>query len=210
MFFSKTPGTFEKHLPEATRAALRNADGQGLLLLQQLSLMTSQLNSQGQQLQTFEAGPTLLAVEDSRTNSKFDVTVERDDLRGEADEIELSFHAYKDGQPQASFVSPHLTFLMKQQTGIWRMHEITVAIHMALDNPEFLKEMTKNMANLGAADSVTGRGPAKDPRISISVLFSEQIPRFSSHYPFLRYRHGLELLSLGVELVGHERKLLQE
>ena len=38
-------------------------------------------------------------------------------------------------------------------------------------------------------DSVTGRGPAKDPRISISVLFSEQIPRFSSHYPFLRYRH---------------------
>src|SRR5207248_2726160 len=152
MFFSKTPVTFEKHLPEATRAALRNADGQGLLLLQQLSLMTSQLNSQGQQLQTFEAGPTLLAVEDSRTNSKFDVTVERDDLRGEADEIELSFHAYKDGQPQASFVSPHLTFLMKQQTGIWRMHEITVAIHMALDNPEFLKEMMKNMANLGAGN----------------------------------------------------------
>ncbi len=33
------------------------------------------------------------------------------------------------------------------------------------------------------------KGPAKDPRISISVLFSEQIPRFSSHYPFLRYRH---------------------
>src|SRR5713101_5186689 len=152
MFFSKTPGTFEKHLPEATRAALRKSDGQGLLLLQQLSFMTNQLNSQGQQLQTFEAGPTLLAVEDPRTNSKFDVTVERDDLRGEADELELSFHAYKDGQPQASFVSPHLTFLMKQQAGIWRMNEITVAIHMALDNPEFLKEMTKNMANLGAVN----------------------------------------------------------
>jgi len=152
MFFSKTPGTFEKHLPEATRAALRKSDGQGLLLLQQLSFMTNQLNSQGQQLQTFEAGPTLLAVEDPRTNSKFDVTVERDDLRGEADELELSFRAYKDGQPQASFVSPHLTFLMKQQAGIWRMNEITVAIHMALDNPEFLKEMTKNMANLGAVN----------------------------------------------------------
>jgi len=152
MFFSKTPGTFEKHLPEATRAALGKSDGQGLLLLQQLSFMTNQLNSQGQQLQTFEAGPTLLAVEDPRTNSKFDVTVERDDLRGEADELELSFHAYKDGQPQASFVSPHLTFLMKQQAGIWRMNEITVAIHMALDNPEFLKEMTKNMANLGAVN----------------------------------------------------------
>ncbi|PYX06278.1 MAG: hypothetical protein DMG88_18895 [Acidobacteria bacterium] len=108
MFFSKTPGTFERHLPEATRAALRKGDGQGLLLLQQLSLLSTQLNSQGQQLQTFEAGPMLMVVEDSRTNSKFHVKVERDDLRGEADEIELSFHAYKDGQPQASFVSPHL------------------------------------------------------------------------------------------------------
>ena len=152
MFFGKTPGTFDKHLPEATRAALHKGEGQGLSLLQQFSLLTSQINSQGQQLQTFEAGATLLTVEDSRTNSKFEVTVERDDLRGEADEIELSFHAYKDGQPQASFVSPHLTFLMKEQAGIWRLNEITVAIHMALDNPEFLKEMTKSMTNLGAAN----------------------------------------------------------
>ncbi|HEV2729537.1 MAG TPA: hypothetical protein VGV15_05860 [Terriglobales bacterium] len=159
MFFSKMPGTFEKHLPEATRAALRKGDGQGLSLLQQFSLLSSQLNSQGQQLQTFEAGPTLMVVEDSRTNSKFHITVERDDLRGETDEIELSFHAYKDGQPQASFVSPHLTFLMKEQTGVWRLNEITVAIHMALDNPEFLKEITKNMANLGAAN-VTSLGAA--------------------------------------------------
>src|SRR5947207_8791455 len=41
MFFSKTPGTFERHLPEATRAALRKGDGQGLLLLQQLSLLAA-------------------------------------------------------------------------------------------------------------------------------------------------------------------------
>src|SRR5207244_11099453 len=86
MFFSKTPGTFEKHLPEATRAALRNADGQGLLLLQQLSLMTSQLNSQGQKLQPFEAGPPLLPAEDSATNSKFDVPFKGTDLPGNATE----------------------------------------------------------------------------------------------------------------------------
>src|SRR5438876_12399209 len=112
--------------------------------------MTTQLNAPRQQLQIFEAGRTLLTVEDSRTNSNFDVTVERDDLRGEADEIELSFHAYKDGQPQAYFVSPHLTFLMKQQTGIWRMHDINLAIHMVLDNPDFLNVMMMNMAILNA------------------------------------------------------------
>jgi hypothetical protein len=171
MFFSKTPGTFEKHLPEPTRAALRKGDGQGLSLLQQFSLLSSQINSQGQQLQTFEAGPTLMVVEDSRTNSKFDIMVERDDLRGEAEEIELSFHAYKDGQPQASFVSPHLTFLMKQQTGVWRLNEITVAIHMALDNPEFLNEMTKNIAGLGATN-MAGFGDTRPAAANESAAIS--------------------------------------
>ena len=53
MFFSKTPGTMEKHLPEATRAALRQADGPGLAMLQQFSMLSSQINAQGQQFQTF-------------------------------------------------------------------------------------------------------------------------------------------------------------
>jgi type IV pilus assembly protein PilA len=172
MFFSKTPGTFDKHLPEATRAALRKGDGQGLSLLQQFSLLSSQINSQGQQLQTFEAGPTLVIVEDSRINSKFDVSVERDDLGGESDEIELSFHAYKDGRPQASFVSPHLTFLMKEQTGIWRLNEITVAVHMALDNPEFLNQMTKNMTNLAGANmaNLGGARSAANESAAVSSL----------------------------------------
>jgi hypothetical protein len=52
MFFSKTPGTFEKHLPQATRAALPKA-GTSPSLLGGFSMLTGQMAARGQQLQTF-------------------------------------------------------------------------------------------------------------------------------------------------------------
>jgi hypothetical protein len=121
MFFSKMPGTFDKHLPEATKAALGKADpASGASMMQGFSMMTSQLSARGQQLQTFDTGSTLLLVEDAQTHSRFEITVESDDLRSDEDTIELSFKSYKDGQQQASGIAPRPTFLMKQETGIWR------------------------------------------------------------------------------------------
>jgi len=54
MFFSKTPGTFVKHLPDATRAAL--AKSGAMTTLEQYSLMASQLQTQGQNVKTFKTG----------------------------------------------------------------------------------------------------------------------------------------------------------
>src|SRR5579864_7852594 len=89
MFFSKTPGTFVKHLPQATRAALEKTGA--LANMQQYSLMMSQMQTQGQNLQTFETGSILLSAEDPKTNTKTEITVENDSLRGDQDDIELSF-----------------------------------------------------------------------------------------------------------------------
>ena len=41
--------------------------------------------------------------------------VEHDNLAGEEDEIELSVHDYKDGQPQFLPVVPRLIFSFKQE-----------------------------------------------------------------------------------------------
>ncbi len=152
MFFSKTPGTMEKHLPQATRAALRQADGPGLAMLQQFSMLSSQINAQGQQFQTFETGPTLLAAEDARVHSKLEITVERDDLQGDEDAIEVSFHAYKAGQPQNSYFMPRLTFVMKQEAGIWRLNELALAARFGLADPEFLKQMLAGMKQRQSVD----------------------------------------------------------
>jgi type IV pilus assembly protein PilA len=146
MFLSKTPGTFEKHLPQATRAALRQAGtNSSASFLSGFSAMTSQLTARGQQLLTFEAGPTLVLIEDLQAHSKFEITVERDDLRGDEDDIELSFHGSKDGETQTAGAKFHFTVTMKQEAGSWRLNEVMVAVGISLTDPEFLKAMTTNM-----------------------------------------------------------------
>lgn len=140
MFFGK-PGSLERHLPEATRKALREAGAGGPSLLQQFSMVSSQLNSPESHLQTFETGSTLLTVEQSNTLTKFEAIVEKDDLRGDEDDIELSFRMYKNGQPEKSPVMPALTFTMKQEKNVWRLSEISVTVRVALADPELLKTL---------------------------------------------------------------------
>jgi hypothetical protein len=149
MFFGKTPGTFAKHLPAATRAALEKSGA--LATLQQYSLMASQLQTQGQNVKTFETGTLLLASEDSKADQKFEITVERDTLRGDRDEIELSFEVYKNGLAQRTPFMPQMTFSMKQEAQIWTLNEISVTIHLPLADPDFLKAITEKMKPQTAA-----------------------------------------------------------
>jgi hypothetical protein len=160
MFFSKTPGTFEKHLPQATRAALRKAgSGSSASMLTGFSAMTSQLSARGQQLQTFEAGPTLVLVEDPATHGKFEITVERDDLRGDEDEIELSFHGSKDGETQTAGANFRFALTMKQEIGTWRLNNVSVTVGVSLTDPAFLKAMTTNPRPATTSATIS-EGPA--------------------------------------------------
>lgn len=143
MFFSKTPGTFVKHLPEATRAALGKSGA--MVTLQQYSLMASQLQTQGQNLKTFETGSLLLSGEDPKTGQKIEITVEDDALRGDQDDIELSFQTYKDGQAQRTPFMPRITFSMKQEAQVWKLNEIAVTIRLPLADPDLLKAITEKM-----------------------------------------------------------------
>ncbi|MFZ0803837.1 MAG: hypothetical protein WBQ09_12810 [Terriglobales bacterium] len=164
MFFSKTAGSLEKHLPEVTRAAISKARAaSGTSMVDGLSLWTGLLQAHNQQLQTFDAGSMLLSVEDPVQHSKFEIIVERDDLRADEDSIELSFQGYKDGQPQKIGVTPRLTLTMKQEAGVWRLNEITVAVRMSLTDPELLKAITTN-ANARAAGNQGVPSPPNTPQ----------------------------------------------
>ncbi len=143
MFFSKAPGTFVKHLPEATRAALEKSGA--MASLQQYSLMISQFQSKGQSLQTFETGSILLSSEDPKTGQKVEVTVENDALRGDQDDIELSIQTYKDGQAQRTPFMPRITFSMKQESKTWKLNELSVTIRLPLADPDLLKALTEKM-----------------------------------------------------------------
>jgi hypothetical protein len=143
MFFSKTSGTFVKHLPSVTLAALEKSGA--LANLQQYSLLASQLQTQGTNFQTFETGSVLLSGQDPKTGQKVEVTVENDAQRGERDDIELSFQTYKNGEAQRTPFMPRMTLTMKQEARVWKLNEISVTIRLPLADPDLLKAMTENM-----------------------------------------------------------------
>jgi hypothetical protein len=143
MFFSKTQGTFAKHLPLATRTALEKSGA--LATLQQYSMMASQLQTQGQIVKTFETGSVLLTAEDAKADQKFGITVENEVFRRDQDDIELSFQVTKNGQAQRTPFMPQVTFSMKQEAQGWTLNEISVTIHLPLADPDFLKAITEKM-----------------------------------------------------------------
>jgi len=151
MFFSKQPGTLLKHLPTATRAALEKSSA--MAGLQQYSMLAGQLHTQEQNLQTFEAGPVLLATEDFKTGQKFEVIVDNDSLRGDQDDIELSFHSYKDKQLQRTPFMPRIVFSMKMEAGNWTLNDIAITINLPLADPDFLKSISDKMKPSAAAIS---------------------------------------------------------
>lgn len=141
MFFSKTPGTFIKHLPVATRTALEKSGA--LAALQQYSVFASQLHTQGN-VQTFETGPVLLTGEDPKTGQKVEIAV-NEAMRGDQDDIELSFRVYKSGELQRAPFMPQMTFSMKQEEQIWKLNEISFTIHLPLADPDLLKAITEKI-----------------------------------------------------------------
>jgi type IV pilus assembly protein PilA len=169
MFFSKTPGTLIKHLPVVTRAALEKSGA--LASLQQYSTMATQLQTQGQNVQTFETGSVLLSGENPKTGDKVEITVENDALRGDQDDIEVSFQTYKNGAAQKTPFMPEITFSMKQEAEIWKLNEISVTIHLPLADPDFLKAITEKITPRtgSSAAATTGATGTFVPRSEVSV-----------------------------------------
>ena len=171
MFFGK-PGSLEKHLPKATLAALREASGSGPSMLAQFSMLSALANSPGSHLQTFETGSTLLSIDDERTQSKFEVTVENDDLRSDEDEILLAFHAVKGGQPAGTPFLPTLSVLMKQEAGVWKLNELSITLRVPLADPNFLKAMV-TMSQQKATGLGAIAGPTSGPEVSAQARPNE-------------------------------------
>jgi hypothetical protein len=162
MFFSKTSGTFVKHLPAATRETLENSGA--MASLQQYSLLASQIQTQGQNFQTFETGTVLLSGEDPKTGQKIEVTVENDALRGDDDDIELNFQTYKNGEAQRTPFMPRVTFSMKQEAHVWKLNQVSILIRLPLADPDLLRAITEGMkARQNASLSATPQPKATTP-----------------------------------------------
>lgn len=156
MFLGKGENDFTKHLPEvAHQALIHKGDSPETNAILKISTIGRQLTAQGEHFESFETGPNLLISEQSNGHEKYEIAVEHDTLLGEDDEIELSVHYYKDGQLQSLPLVPRLIFTLRQEKEIWRLTEVTAAIHAPLTDPDYLKGLRKdqNESNETAAQN---------------------------------------------------------
>src|ERR1051326_1508512 len=95
MLFGKGENDFQKHLPEDARKTLiRKGETPETSTILRVSTF-GQMFSQGKKVETFETGPIFMSAVMSETE-KVECIVERDSLIGEADEIQMSIHNYKE------------------------------------------------------------------------------------------------------------------
>jgi len=154
MFMSKNQDDFAKHLPDAARQALiHKGETLETSFVLRIAMLGRGIAGQGEHIETFDVGPNILVSEQGDHHERLEVAVERDSFMGEHDEIELSVHIYKDGKEQAIPVIPRLIFTLTQEKDIWQLTELTVAAHVPLTDPEYLKGVRRqqNEANESAA-----------------------------------------------------------
>jgi len=187
MFLGNAPDSFVKHLPKAAKQALIvKGETPETSMVQQISTIGRQLTTQGH-VETFDDGPTLLVSEqkEGKQRVRFEIGVEHDSFTGDSDEIELSFHMFRDGQPEFIPVIPRLTFSMIQENEVWKLSEVDFAARVPLTDPDYLKgvrhkinEANENLARLriGMIASAEPRYKAQHPNrgytCKITELFS--------------------------------------
>jgi hypothetical protein len=218
MFLGKSPDAFVKHLPSvATHALIRKGENPETSAVQKISMIGRQFAAQGH-VETFAEGPTLLVTEqeEGKQRVKTEVTVERDNLMGENDEIEVSIHVYRDGEPEFLPVIPRLIFTMTQEKDIWRLTEATLAVHVPLTDPDYLKgvrkkedETNENMASsrvsmIASAEArYVSKYPDRGYSCNLTDLFGKSDPGNTSDQASENYAPSL----IGDESSGYHFSL---
>lgn len=156
-----------KHLTVEMQKSLQG-DGKNSAAASPLAAF-GQIKSASSEFQVFESGPVLLAVDDPRNHEKFEVHVDSDDLSGETNDMDISFHQFRDGVeqdvPYAAMLS-RFTIGMKKQENIWRLNEISINIKVPVGDPKLLEKFGNGMGTgmWGGKVAMGSAGKPKKPK----------------------------------------------
>jgi hypothetical protein len=195
MFFGKTPGTFTKHLPPAMIAALEKSGAMTKLQMYSLQyeLLAKQVQTKQNAFESFDSGPVLVSA-DLPSALRLEVPVENDSLRGDEDDIEVSFRIYKDKQLQRRPFLPGVTFAMKMKSGVWILNDIIVSVHLPLSDPDLINAFVEGIkaaaptGNAAAQNQVSISAPQNDAAVQAAmrtILTAEAT--YMSTYPAVGY-----------------------
>ncbi len=127
-----------------------------------------QIRAASSDFQVFETGQVLVSANDPKSNEKFEVHIDSDDLSGDTDNMDISFHQFHDGVeqdiPYAAMLS-RFTVGMKRQANVWRLNEISVNIKVPVGDPKLLEKFGNGMPGMiGAKVGGSASGKPEKPR----------------------------------------------
>ena len=166
MFSGRDSKSFERHLPKIMQTRLAAIDNGA----RERFSPSSGLPMMGRKddIRWFETGPLLLMTQDA--NSRLEVRIEKENLRGDRDDLELSFSATMNGETHEGGTS-RVLLTMQNEDGIWRLSEIGLTFKMKLDG-SFIESFSKQMKAMGGGASVTtltATTPAEKPSRTMSA-----------------------------------------
>jgi hypothetical protein len=127
-----------------------------------------QIKAASSDFQVFETGQVLLSANDPKSHDKFEVHVDGDDLSGDTDNMDISFHQFRDGVeqdiPYAVMLS-RFTVGMKRQANVWRLNEISINIKVPVGDPKLLEKFGDGVPGMmGAKIGASASGKPEKPR----------------------------------------------
>ncbi len=145
---------FTKHLTAEVQARLAEMRKDGLpganSPLQASSFIG---NADTRKLDTFDYGPILFAINDAAQHQRLEAHIEKDELRGDRDDMEISIHSFHWGVEEESPIGMNLSLRMKLQDAVWRVESLTVDTNLALGDPRILNSGWWNWTSAPGPDS---------------------------------------------------------
>ena len=144
----------------------------------------------GPNVRTFESGPVLLSINNPQQNEKLEVRIDNDYLHGAADEIELSFHSFREGKEEDLPIGFHIVLGLLQQEGTWRLNAISLSAKIPVGDPRlfdgslWMPAFPIGQSGSGAASAASrpNAGPQMPPTRAVrQILLAEDI--YSRKHP---------------------------
>ncbi len=184
MFSGRDPKAFEKHLPKIMlqrMAAISSGSGTHMGLPTSPEALPMAMGRSKGDMRWFETGPLLMMAQDS--NGRCEVKVEKENLQGDRDDLELSFNVAGNGQLPNFGDGTRVLLTMQKEDGLWRLSEFGLNFKMKLDG-SFLEAMAKRMGagngTLAPASTTTPNEPVPAKRMSAQDLSPSEATALAS------------------------------
>jgi hypothetical protein len=130
---SPIAGSTQRHLLNETQAKLRELSAEMKQRFDSTGMMAGQTARNSKDVQWFSTGPILASIKSPKDDSRVEVAVEREEQKGDLDELELSILVHKDVPNGPSSILPKIMVTMKLEQDIWKLAEVGFSVRMKLD-----------------------------------------------------------------------------